>query len=102
MGLHDKTVLEPLAAEAIRLGAETLEVEYKGGCEEVFAMKGGFGFGIARLRSSSPEAESLRQELYALTKRSRRITVGEHCYSLRSRVYESFGENAFCVEVRRV
>jgi len=40
-----KITLEQLAAQAIRLGADHLEVEYKDGCEEVCAMKSGIGWG---------------------------------------------------------
>jgi len=47
------SILEKFAAEAIRLGAEQLEVEYKDGYEELSAIAGDFGFGIGRLRSTS-------------------------------------------------
>jgi hypothetical protein len=47
------SILEKFAAEAVRLGAEQLEVEYKDGYEEVLAIAGDFGFGIGRLRSTS-------------------------------------------------
>ena len=96
------SVVERLAREAIRLGADALEVEYKNGHEQVFAVKGGMGYGIASLRSSGSEAASLRDELRAITRRKRRITVGDDEYELRGRVYESFGEDAFRVELRRV
>ena len=62
-------ILEPLLAKAISLGANQLEVEYKDRCEEVFAVKSGFGLGIANFRSSSPEAKSLLSGLYALAKK---------------------------------
>ena len=102
MVLRHESVVERLAAEAIRHGADALEVEYKGGCEEVFAVKNGIGHAIARFASSSPEAVSLRNELYGVTRRTRRMTVGECEYELRGRVYDSFGEDAFRVELRRV
>lgn len=101
-GAQHENVVERLAAEAIRLGADLLEVEYKDGYEEVFAAKGGIGHGIARFRSSSPEAVALREELYRIAKRRRHMTVGEAQYELRCRVRESFGEDAFLVELRRV
>lgn len=94
-------ILEPLVAKAIRLGADQLEVEYKDRCEEVFAMKSGFGLGIASLRSSSPEVKSLRKELYALVKKKRRVEIDEQTYELRARIFDSFGEDAFRVELRR-
>jgi hypothetical protein len=95
------TVLEPLLAKAIGLGADQLEVDYKDGSEVVFAMKSGVGVGIASFRSSSPEAKSLRNELYALAKKRQRTKIDEHTYELRARIFDSFGEDAFRVELRR-
>ncbi len=102
MVLKHTSIVEQLASEAIRLGADMLEVEYKNGHEEVFALKGGVGFGIARFPSSSGEAVSLRDELYGITKKKRRVTIGGSDYELRGRVFESFGEDAFRVELRRL
>ena len=65
-----KTILERLAEEGIHLGADTLDVDYKDGYEEVFAMKRGVGHAIAMLRSSSAEAATLRDELHAIARRS--------------------------------
>jgi hypothetical protein len=53
MTAQDVSILEKFASEAIRLGAEQLEVEYKDGYEELSAIAGDFGFGIGRLRSTS-------------------------------------------------
>lgn len=97
-----ESIVERLAGEAVRLGADLFEVEYKDGYEEVFAAKGKVGYGIARLRSSSPEALTLREELHRIAKRKRRIAVGAAQYELRASVYDSFGEDAFRVELRRV
>ena len=72
-----RSIVEQLAAKVIRLGVEELEVEYKDGYEEVFAVKGALGVGIASLRSSSPQAVSLRRELYSITKKKRRLTIGD-------------------------
>jgi len=69
-------MVEQLVAEAIRLGADALAVEYKDGHEEVAATRGQLGVGIASLPSSSPEAEQLRRELYGIAKKRRRVTVG--------------------------
>ena len=41
MALGDGTTIERFAVEAIRLGAEALDVEYRDGCEEVVAVRGG-------------------------------------------------------------
>ena len=102
MVFKQKNIVEQIAAEAIRLGVEELEVEYKDGYEEVFAVKGAVGFGIASLRSSSPQAASLRHELYGITKKKRRLTIGDSEYELRARIYDSFGEDAFRVQLRRL
>ena len=96
------SIVERLAAEVIRLGAKTLEIEYKDRNEEVFAVMGAVGYGIARLRSNSPEAASLRREIHGLARQSRRIAIGDGNCELRCRVLESFGEDAFRGEIRLV
>ena len=65
-------------------------------------MKSGVGLGIASFRSSSPEAKSLRNELYALAKKRQHAKIDEHTYELRARIFDSFGENAFRVELQRL
>lgn len=97
-----ESIVERLAAEAIRRGADLLDVEYKDGYEEIVAAKGGLGHGIARFRSSSPEAVTLREELHRIAKRKQCVTVDGSKYELRGSVYESFGEDAFRVQLRRV
>ncbi len=97
-----ESIVECLAAEAIRRGADLLDVEYKDGYEEVVAAKDGVGHGIARFRSSSPEAVTLREELHRIAKRKQRVTVDGSQYELRGSIYESFGEDAFRVQLRRV
>jgi hypothetical protein len=94
--------LERFAAKAIRLGAQHLEVEYKDGYEEVFAAAGALGFEIGRLRSSGKVAAALRQELERCTRRRLRIAVDGHTYELRGRSYDSFGEEAYQVQLRRI
>jgi hypothetical protein len=95
------SILEQLAAEAIRRGADSLEVEYKDGCERVFAVVAQIGYGIASLDSTTKEAEELRTDLYAIRKKGRWVTVDGSQYELRARVYDSFGEDAFRVQLRR-
>jgi len=97
-----ESIVERLAMQAIRLGADLLEIEYKEGYEEVVAAKGEVGHAIARFRSSSPEAVALREELHGIAKKKRRMAVGGLQYELRGSVYDSFGEDAFRVELRRV
>ena len=76
-----------------------MEVEYKDGYEEVFPVAGRVGTSLGiRLRSSSPEAKSLREGLYRIAKQRQRITLGRREYELRCRIYDSFGEEAFRLE----
>jgi hypothetical protein len=100
--LKNQSIGERLASDAIRLGADALEAEYTDGYEQVFAVKNGLGHGIARFVSSTPEAALLRHELHSAARRRRRMTVDGRQYELRGRVYESFGEDAFRVELRSV
>jgi len=97
-----ESIVDDVVTKAIRLGAGGVEVEYKDRHEWVFATQGSFGYGIARFRSSSPEAVALRKELYRVAKRKRRIVVDACEYELRCDVFDSFGEDAFRVEFRRV
>ena len=97
-----KSPLERLVPEALRLGADALEVEYRHGYEEVVAMSGCVGAAIASLRSGSSEAALLRDELNVLVRRKRRLTVGGDAYELQARAFESFGERAYRVEFPRV
>jgi len=96
------SIVERFASEAIRPGAKTLEIEYRDGHEEVFAVMGAAAYGIASLSSTSPEAASLRGELHGIARQSRRIAIGDGNYEVRCRVSESFGEEAFRVEIRPV
>jgi hypothetical protein len=61
--------------------------------------KDNIGFG-ARFKGS--EGDLLRKELYGPVKKKQRIAVDNVEYELRARVYESFGEDAFHVQWRRV
>jgi len=104
-GREKKSLVEALAAKAIAAGANMLEIEYKDGVEEVYAMTGdadyGAGYSVALIPGSSPEAVSLRKELYGMIRRNRRIRVGSRDYVLRCRRYDSFGEDGFHVELRQ-
>jgi len=95
-------ILHDVAAEAVRLGVESIEVEYKDGYEEVFALRGGMAVGIARFPSSGRGAGVLRQELYALAKKKQRVVIGDAAYELRARKYESFGEDVLRVALLRI
>ncbi len=95
-----ESVFRKIAAGAIRLGADSLEVEYREGHEGVVAYKGALGREIARLESSSPDAVSFREELRALGTRVRRLTVDGREYMVRCHVYESYGEDVYRLEWR--
>ena len=94
-------ILERLATQALRLGLGRLEVEYKDGFEEVYGLKDGIGFGIARFRSSSSEGAALRRELYGNLKKAHRVALDNAEFSLRTRVWDSLGEDAFRVTLQR-
>ncbi|OGA44613.1 MAG: hypothetical protein A3G24_21630 [Betaproteobacteria bacterium RIFCSPLOWO2_12_FULL_62_13] len=99
--MDQDTIVHRLVAQAVQLGADAIVVEYKDRREEVVAMRGPIGFGIASFRSADAEAEALRRELYRMVKRRTTIAVGEVLYDVRVHVYDSFGEDAFHVEFKQ-
>ena len=102
MEKSEESVLQRLAAEAVFAGADCLEVEYKDGHEEVVAFKGAFGREIARLPNSSPAATLLLEDLRAMGVRKQYMMVEGQEHAVRCHVYESFGEDAYRLELRRV
>jgi hypothetical protein len=94
-----KSIVQELAAEAIRSGADMIEVEYDERYEEVYVRKDNIGFGT---RFKASEGDLLRTELYGLAKKKRRMVVDNVEYELRSCIYDSFGEDTFQVQWRRV
>jgi hypothetical protein len=102
MGSPDESIVHGLIAEAVALGADTIQVEYRDGYEEVCVLKGGVGFEIARWPSSGRPAVLLRKELGDLRKKRAKATVGGAAYEIRTRIYDSFGETAFEVRLRRI
>ena len=92
-----------IVSKAIEIGADKLEIEYKDGYEEVFTLKGGRGFGIAKLESSSEEAALLREELYVIGKRKKgRIRTADAHYDVNVEIFDSFGEDAFRVTLEKI
>lgn len=79
--------------KAVGIGASEIEIEYEDGCEEVCAFKDRMGIEIARLKSGSEEAVSLRNELYRIGKKKLRVNLSGADYELKVNVFESFGEN---------
>ena len=94
-------ILGRLIADALQHGADTLEIEYKDGREDVCAIKGGIGFGIASIESSSDDASAMREQLYAIGKKGKIISVRGESYHLAVIMYDSFGEAAFRVKIER-
>jgi hypothetical protein len=97
-----KSIVQGLAVKAIRGGADMIEVEYDEGYEEVYIRKDDLALGIHRFKSSGPDATLLRKELYGLAKKKRRIVVDNNEYELSARIYDSFGEDAFRVQLRKL
>ena len=96
---QQKSIVQGLVTEAIRGGADMIEVEYDEGYEEVYIRKDNIGLGT---RFKGSEGDLLRKELYGLAKKKRRMLVDNMEYELRARIYDSFGEDAFQVQWRRV
>lgn len=95
------SIVEKLAVDAIRVGADMIEIEYDEGYEEVYIRKDNLALGIDRFKSSGPEAASLRKELYGLAKKKQRIVIKNEEYELHARIYDSFGEDAFRVKLQK-
>jgi hypothetical protein len=93
------SIVQELAVEAIRCGADMIEVEYDEGYEEVYIRKDNIGLGT---RFKGSEGDLLRKELYGLAKKKQRMLVDNVEYELRARIHDSFGEDAFQVQWRRV
>ena len=94
------SILARLVARAVEYGADGLEIEYKDGHEQVCAMKGCLGFGIARFPSSSEEAGALRDQLCAIGRRGTTITTSAGDARLKVSTYESFGETGYRVQIQ--
>ena len=95
MKRNQSSLLEGLVREAIWLGAENVEVEYRDRFEEVVAYKGALGRELARLPAGSADAAVLRRELHAWKARPRRISVEGEGRIVRAEVWNSFGGDAF-------
>jgi hypothetical protein len=95
-------VLAGVVARVLAVGATEFEVEYKDGEERVFATHGPAGFGTGSFPTDSPEATALREQLYNLKKKGRKIICGGVEYFLRVEIFDSFGEDAFRVAITKV
>jgi hypothetical protein len=100
-GSNSKKSLTELLTSVIELGGDGLEVEYRGGYEQITAMKGNLGFGLGDIKSDTQEATALRDELWSLRNRTKRIEVRGTEYRARVTLFDSFGEKAYRINIRR-
>lgn len=98
----ETTIVQRLVGEALRLGGDALDVDYKDGHEEVCVMRGAIGWGIARYPGARSDAIALRKELCQLAKKRSRVVIQSDTYVLIATERDSFGETAFRVEIRPV
>jgi hypothetical protein len=94
------TLLEDLCRHALSIGAESIEVEYKDGREWVFARTGDIAVSVASFASSTSDAKELRENLYRVHKKPLRTVLSGYVYILKVKISDSFGEDAFAVEIR--
>jgi hypothetical protein len=93
------TLLEGLCGHARLLGAQSIGVERQDGREWVFAHYDGVGVTIANYKSSGADAKELRRNLYAAAKRPVRTVIGGQVHILKVKIFESFGDDAFLVNI---
>ncbi|MGI8783041.1 MAG: hypothetical protein ACR2L2_05245 [Acidobacteriota bacterium] len=98
--MRQGNLLLEVLAKAIHLGAQMVEIEYKDGCERVFAMRNGLGVGIATFKG--PEARALREVLSDQPRKKQRFVVDGKQYEYRVQVYDSFNEAAFRIRFKPV
>ncbi len=91
--------LAELLTKVIELGGDGLEVEYKDGYDEITGNKGNLGFGLGDIKSDSPEASALRNELWSLRNRTKRVEVRGKVYKARVTTFDSFGETAYRIKI---
>jgi len=94
-------VLDEVVDRVLATGATEFEVEYKDRQEHVVAFSGPVGVGVAAFRSDSDDAQELRSQLYALKKKRRKMIHAGVEYVLRVTIFDSFGEDAFRVTIKR-
>lgn len=102
MAAKRASIVHELITDAVGLGADTIQVEYRDGNEEVSVLKGGVGVEIARFPSMGKRSVALRKELDQLRKKKTTVTVNGAEYEIRARAYELFAEQAYEVRLRRL
>ena len=94
-------VLAEVVARVLTVGATNFEMEYKEGEEHVVAFSGAVGVEVSALPSASEDGQVLRRQLYAASKKRRKILHAGAEYGLRVKIFDSFGENAFRVTITK-
>jgi hypothetical protein len=89
------SLLEGLCGHALSFSATRLDIEREDGREWVFMVKDGAGISIANYDTSSADARELRKNLYEAKKKPLRTAIEGKVWMLKSRVYDSFGADAF-------
>ena len=93
------TLLERICSHVLSFGTKSIEVQYKDRREWVFAHIDGASVGIANYESSSANAKELRGNLNAAARKPIRTVIDGKVYILKVRVFDSFGEDAFEVNL---
>ena len=99
--IRNPDVLAELVGRVLAAGATEFEMEYKDGEELVVAFSGAVGFGVAAFPSGSEDAQELRRQLYAVSKKRRKLLHAGLEYELRVKIFDSFGEDAFRATITR-
>jgi len=93
------TLLEDLCQHALSIGAESIEIECQDHREFVYGRKGDTAVSFASFASSSSDAAELRDNLYRAHKKPLRTVLAGQVYLLKVRIANSFGKDAFAVEI---
>ncbi len=97
----DQSILLEFLTITVEAGAEGLEIEYEDGYEIISALKGNTGFGIGQLSSDSPQAEKLVEELWKIRGKKKPVEIAGGEYIIKVQTFDSFGETAYRVSIRK-
>ncbi|MBS1854321.1 MAG: hypothetical protein JST11_03065 [Acidobacteria bacterium] len=94
-----RSLLEDLCEHGLSHGAQSLEVEYSDGRDQVFARRGETAFATANFKSTSRDAKELRKNLRAALRTPVRTAIGGRVWILTVGVDDGRGEGAFRVRI---